>query len=262
MLPGVHKTRGTPLSFQCAGSQHTSTCALSHTCPHSYLGGTSATPEVATAPVADVAISSAPPVQPPRADRAGLHPRLAPAGTARRAAPLHAAAPAAPSPRPPRRYRCASSPSRRRPARRRLPALTSPPPSAPSPCVDAACPLTSPAPARAARRASAPLSRLCRRRDNTTPPEPLTAPPPELRSTFPAAAAATARAAVARRPVLLARKPGAGSRRPPDERFPSRRCRLRDITTPSSASLATPPPANAPILCVGATIAACAAAAR
>ena len=173
MLPGVHKTRGTPLSFQCAGSQHTSTCALSHTRPHSYLGGTSATPEVATAPVADVAISSAPPVQPPRADRAGLHPRLAPAGTARRAAPLHAAAPAAPSPRPPQRYRCASSPSRRRPARLRPPALTSLPPSAPSPCVDAACPLTNPAPARAARRASAPLSRLCRRRDNITPPEPL-----------------------------------------------------------------------------------------
>ena len=108
----------------------------------------------------------------------------------------------------------------RRPSARRPSAPTSPLPSAPSWRVGAAHLVASSAPARAARRLSAPLALPRHHRDITTACSavPITAPQPESASTFCADAAVVARAVVARRRFSPCCELGAGPRRAPTER--------------------------------------------
>ena len=117
-----------------------------------------------------------------------------------------------------RALRCPSP--RRRPGARRPSAPTSPLPPAPSWHVDAAHLVASSAPARAARRVSAPLA-LPRHHCDITfacSAVPITAPQPKSASTFRADAAVAARAVVARRRCSPCCEPGAGPCRAPSDR--------------------------------------------
>ena len=117
-----------------------------------------------------------------------------------------------------RALRCPSP--RHRPSARRPSAPTSPLPSAPSWRVDVARPVASSAPARAARRVSAPLALPRHHRDITfaCSAVPIPAPQPESASTFCADAAVVARAFVARRRCSPCCELGAGPCRAPSER--------------------------------------------